>query len=179
MAIAAPSSPAAAAVPPGAFAVPTAGLPAGKVDRTQWRTNFDSFLANLTVRSDPSGTAQVDWGELGELREMNDFALGRGNTAATPSPEAETPAAIAERLGDIHWQLVVEKVEPTPGGGVDLHFRVPELPKPLEIHIALDDTENRQNWSNVAPGTAVNVITRLTINEPFKITAKVRMAATN
>jgi hypothetical protein len=123
------------------------------------------------------GKPIVNWGELRELGEMNDIVVGQ-RSAEPPirSPEAETPAAISERLGDMHWQIVVDRVEEAPGGLVVPSFHPVELAKPLELHFALDDTEDVQKWAKLAPGSSVNVLARLSISEPYKIMAKVKLA---
>ena len=127
--------------------------------------------------TDPTGKPLVDWGELRELREMNDIVVAqRGPEPPARSPEAESPAAISERLGDMHWQIVVDKVDEAPGGLVVPSFHPVELAKPVEFHIALDDTEDVQKWARIPPGAKVNVSARLSISEPYKVTAKVKLA---
>jgi hypothetical protein len=184
-----PSATATAPAGPGAVpgipvVIPTAGTttpsptrPGGSVDRKQWRNNLAAFAANINAGTDPTGKPIVDWGELRELREMNDIVVGqRSPEPPARSPEAETPAAISERLGDMHWQIVVDKVEEAPGGLVVPSFHPVELAKPLEIHLALDDAEDVQKWAKLAPGTSISVSARLSITEPYKITAKVKLA---
>jgi hypothetical protein len=156
---------------------PVPNKAASSADRKQWRTNLASFAANISVATDPTGKARIDWGELRELGEMNDIAVAmRGPEPPTRSPEAETPAAISERLGDMHWQLVVDKVEDAPGGLVVPSFHPVDLPKPLEFRVVLDDTEDVQKWAKLPPGAMVPVSARLSISEPYKITAKVKLA---
>jgi hypothetical protein len=146
-------------------------------ERKQWRTNLASFAANISVVTDPMGKPAVDWGELKELREINDILVAQqGPMPPTRSPEAESPAAIAERIGDVHWQIVVDKVENAPGGLVIPSFHPVELAKPVEFHIALDDAEDLQKWAKLPPNAAVGVTARLSITEPYKITAKVKLA---
>ncbi len=165
-----PTGPAAASL----AAVPT--KPGSASDRKQWRNNLAVFAANIRVGTDPAGQPMVDWGELRELREMNDIVVAqRSPEPPARSPEAETPAAISERLGDMHWQLVVDKVEEAPGGLIVPTFHPVDLAKPLELHIALDETEDAQKWAKLAPGSSVKVSARLSISEPYKIMAKVKL----
>jgi len=169
-----PANPEAAGPPAPAPAPAKAG---GSADRKQWRTSLASFAANISGGTDPSGKPQVDWGELRELREMNDIAVAqRSPEPPARSPEAESPAAISERLGDMHWKLVVDKVDVAPGGLIIPSFHPVDLAKPVELHIALDDTEDVQKWAKLAPGTAVDVSARLSISEPYKVMAKVKLA---
>lgn len=169
-----PASPEGAGAPP--VQVPTKA--GGSADRKQWRTSLASFAANISGGTDPTGKPQVDWGELRELREMNDIAVAqRSPEPPARSPEAESPAAISERLGDMHWKVVVDKVDEAPGGVVIPSFHPVDLAKPVELHIALDDAEDLQKWAKLAPGTAVDVSARLSISEPYKVTAKVKLAA--
>ena len=148
-------------------------------DRKQWRTNLAAFAANINAGTDPAGKPLVDWGELRELREMNDILVAQqGPEPPARSPEAESPAAISERLGDMHWQIVVDKVEAGPGGLVIPSFHPVDLAKPVEFHIALDETDDLQKWAKLPPGSAVAVTARLSITEPYKITAKVKLAGT-
>ena len=184
-----PVTPSAAPGPPAGPggvlpSVPAASAPArdpskgeSAVDRRQWRTNLAAFAANISGRTDPAGKAVVDWGELRELREMNDIVVSQQSPEPPArSPEAESPAAISERLGDIHWRVVVDKVEQAPGGLVIPSFHPVDVAKPVEIRIALDETEDVQKWARIPPGTAVNVSGRLSIPEPYKVTAKVKLA---
>jgi hypothetical protein len=165
---------------------PAAGGPApvpskagDAVDRKQWRTNFAAFAANISVAADPTGKPAVDWGELRELREINDIVVAqRSPEPPARSPEAESPAAISERLGDMHWRIVVDKIEEAPGGLVIPSFHPVDLPKPVEFRLALDDTENVRKWTGVRPGAVVDITARLSITEPYKVTAKVKLADT-
>jgi hypothetical protein len=165
---------------------PAAGSPApdpnkagDAIDRKQWRTNFAAFAANISVAADPTGKPQVDWGELRELREINDIVVSqRSPEPPARSPEAESPAAISERLGDMHWRIVVDKIEEAPGGLVIPSFHPVDLPKPVELRLALDDTEDVRKWTGIRPGAMVDVTARLSITEPYKVTAKVKLADT-
>jgi hypothetical protein len=146
-------------------------------ERKQWRTNLASFASNITVSTDPAGKPFVDWGELKELREINDILVAQqGPMPPTRSPEAESPAAISERIGDVHWQIVVDKVDDAPGGLVIPSFHPVELAKPVEIRIVLDDAEDLQKWAKLPANTTVGVTARLSLTEPYKITAKVKRA---
>jgi hypothetical protein len=178
---------AATALPPGIAVPPTDPTPGsatpapGKagisVDRKQWKTNFAAFTANISVAADPTGKPLVNWGELRELGEINDIVVGQKSPEPPArSPEAESPAALSEKIGDLHWQLVVDKVEEAPGGLGVVSFHPVDLPKPLEFHAVLDETEDLQKWVKLKPGAAVAVSARLSITEPYKITAKVKLA---
>lgn len=163
---------------PAPVATPNAGE-AGSAGATgkQWRNDIGAFAASITAGTDPNGKPIIHWGELKELGQMNDLVAAQRAPGATPtSPEGETPATISNRLGDMHWQLTAEKVEAAPGGLVNVEFRTVDLPKPLQIHFAVDDSDDLQKWAKIPAGTAVNVIARLTITEPNKIVAKVKLA---
>jgi hypothetical protein len=168
------------AIPPTDTAAGTAPPAPGKAgnsaDRKQWKTSLAAFTANISVAADPAGKPLVNWGALRELGEINDIVVGqRSPEPPARSPEAESPAAISEKIGDLHWQLVVDKVEDAPGGLAVVTFHPVDLPKPLEFRAVLDDTEDVQKWVKVKPG-AVPVSVRLSIPEPYKILAKVKLA---
>jgi hypothetical protein len=151
---------------------------AAKADKTKWREDLNSFAANFQVTNDAAGKPQIDWGQLGELRKLNELVTAqRGPEPPAQSPESETPAAISSRLGEVHWQLAVAKTDQAPGGILVPIFAEPSLPKPLEMHIALDEAENVQQWSDIKSNDKVKVIGRITISEPNKITVKVRKEA--
>lgn len=151
----------------------------GSADRKQWKTNLAVFTANIKAEADPSGKPSVDWGELRELREMNDiFVAQQSPEPPVRSPEAESPAGISERIGDVHWQIVLDKVEDAPGGLVIPSFHPVDLAKPVEIHFVLDETDDAQKWAKLPPGAAVAVTARLSMTEAYKITAKVKLAGT-
>jgi len=162
---------------PGAGPAPAPAKTGSADERKQWRTNLALFAANISVGTDPMGKPSVDWGELKELREINDILVAQqGPMPPARSPEAESPAAIAERIGDVHWQVVVDKVDDAPGGLVIPSFHPVELAKPVELRIALDDAEDLQKWAKLPPNTTVSVTARLSISEPYKVTAKVKRA---
>jgi hypothetical protein len=81
----------------------------------------------------------------------------------------------AELLGEVRWQLEYQAVLDSPTGGQEIQFRVPELPSPLQIQFLADEQDSSPRWADLPPGTAVNVIGRFAILEPFKITVRVRM----
>jgi hypothetical protein len=149
----------------------------GSGDQKQWKTNLAAFAANIKVGADPNGKPSVDWGELRELREMNDiFVAQQSPEPPARSPEAESPAGISERIGDVHWQIVLDKVEDAPGGLVIPSFHPVDLAKPVEIRFVLDETDDAQKWAKLPPGAPVAVTARLSMTEPYKITAKVKLA---
>jgi len=172
-----PASPEAAGPPTAPVQAPVPTKAGNSADRKQWRISLTSFAANISAGTDPSGKPLADWGELREVREMNDIAVAqRSPEPPARSPEAESPAAISERLGDLHWKVVVDKVDVAPGGLIIPSFHPVNVAQPVELHLALDDTEDVQKWAKLAPGTAVDVSARLSISEPYKVTAKVKLA---
>jgi hypothetical protein len=112
-----------------------------------------------------------------ELREMNELAVAMSTPGAPPAPpEAQSSAAMSERVGDLHWELLVLTVR-RPGGEIEPQFVHILTPAPIELNFVLDDKEDRQKWARVSPGRNVKVVGRLSINEPNKIIAKIRLEA--
>jgi hypothetical protein len=165
-----------AGVAPPVPGQPTAGQPTGVADPKQWRTDFAAFVANIKVEKDPIGQPVVTWGELRDLGSMNQFVTTHKVPNAPASPEEESPATISQRLGDVHWQLPIEKVEQSPMG-IEPHFMMPALPKPFAIQFALADGERAENWTKLAPGTPAAFTGRLLMTEPYKIVVKVKLGA--
>jgi hypothetical protein len=109
---------------------------------------------------------------MGELKAMNDAVI-----APKGGPEAETPAALSERLGDLHWKLLLDKVQELPGGMVDVQFHMPSLPKPVTMQIALGPAEPLPKWAALKSGATADVTARVTIDAPNKISVKVKLAS--
>src|SRR5262249_22255965 len=146
-------------------------------DPNKWKMDFASFVANIKVTTDPTGKQVVDWGNMKEVREMNDILLAQQSPESPArSPEAESPAAISERLGDLHWQVVVDRVDDAPGGLVVPSFHPVEVPQPVDLKVTLDETDDMQKWAKIPPNSSVKVLARLSMRAPYQILAKVKLA---
>jgi hypothetical protein len=146
----------------------------GPVDKTKWATDFAAFHANFSSTMDERGVPTIDWGELGELRALNEAAEANAVNASS-ARYRQNDGGAAERLGEVRWQLEYQAVLDSRAGGQEIQFRVPELPSPLQIQFLADEQDSSPRWADLPPGTAVSVIGRLAILEPFKITVRVRM----
>jgi hypothetical protein len=135
-----------------------------------------AFSAHLKSNTDPNGNEVVNWGEMTELREMNDVAIAKSAPGAAPESGAEQTEAISQRLGEMHWQLQLLRVVRGPGpDDFNPQFVHVLVPNPLQMQFLLDEKEDRQKWAALAPGSTVKVAARLIINEPNKIVAKIRL----
>jgi hypothetical protein len=172
-------APPAASAPAAASPIPG---PAGAADAAggdKWKSDLASFIANIKVTTDPAGKQVVDWGPMKEVREMNDILLAQQSPESPArSPEAETPAAVAERLGDLHWQIVVDRVDNAPGGLVIPSFHPVDVPQPVEMKITLDETDDLQKWAKLSPNSPVKVLAHLSMRAPYQIVAKVKLVDT-
>jgi hypothetical protein len=148
------------------------GAPVPAVDRTQWPTSYEAFLANFTVVPDETGQQKVDWGELDELR-----AIGEGLTGEQAvGPSGELRTASPERLPNVQWEATFQGFMPSERN-LRMAFDLPPLPPPLEIQFRLDDKRlSPDAWNQIAAdaGNRVAFTGRLTVAGPTSIVVFVR-----
>jgi hypothetical protein len=171
-------------VEPGTADVPSAGYgrynqqalaQAGDpVDKSKWASDFAAFQANFTNEFNERGVPNLGWGELADLREMNEAAEAHV-VDSTADPTRQKANEIADRMGEVHWQLEYEAVVESPTGGQEVKFRLPELPPPLHIQFLIDERDDPQRWTALTPGTPIKLIGRVLILEPNVITVRVRL----
>ena len=154
----------------GGFSVPV--VTEGTVEQAPWRTSYADFVANLSVAASPTGEPAVRWGELRELEQVNAMA----DTMGSPEFDMATFSEASKRLGQVRWQLDFLQMEPSEDGGMKPQFQVQELPQPLEIKFELADPQSAPDWTALPPGTTADVVGQLTIEQPNKITVRVRLA---
>jgi hypothetical protein len=144
------------------------------VDRSQWATDYAAFHANFTTTTDQRGAPSLDWGELGELRVMNDAASEHLRDSSA-DPDRQRIREISDRLGEVRWQASIVGVETPERGGPEVRFDLPPLPDPLKIRFLADLSEHRV-WTEMQPGQTVQFTGRFDIKTPNEIDVMIRMS---
>jgi hypothetical protein len=163
--------------PPAGYAgynAPAAAQPGGPADKAKWATDYAAFHANFSTAHTERGVPSVEWGELSDLREMNEAAEAHALDESA-DPYRQKTHQIAERMGEVRWQMEFMGLVESPTGGQLVQFRVPEPPTPLQIEFLVDEQDDAQRWAALRPRTPVNVLGRITIMQPNKITVRVRL----
>jgi hypothetical protein len=143
----------------------TAGQP---VDRTQWATSYAAFHANFTAASDAQSGQSVDWGELADLRQMNDAAYAALRDRSDPNN-----TEISDRIGEVQWEAAFEGLGESKEGRREVRFSLPPLPPPLFLRFVADEREAGA-WSALRPGEPVRFAGRFEIKRPGEILVVVR-----
>jgi hypothetical protein len=138
---------------PYGSSLPGTGGREGAVDRTQWRTSYAAFHANITV-GDDRGAPRVDWGELADLRQMNETAYASLRDGG--DPYGSNVSEIADRIGDVQWEAPFDGLEAPVEGSQEIRFAVPPLPAPLKLRFLIFEGEADQ-WSALHPRPATQV----------------------
>ena len=157
-------------LPPGGDGFPTAGA----ADRTQWASSYAAFQANFTVNQSEEGEPTVEWGELSELRELNEEAI-QNLADEQRDPYRQRSNEIVQRLDEVRWSAVFTGLQPVRYGGQEVRFRLPPLPAPLKIQF-LADPETLPSWTELPPNQPVQFIGKLDIVKPHAIIVRVRRA---
>jgi hypothetical protein len=148
--------------------------PTGPLGRSQWATDYAAFHANFsTAGNEPEG-AELDWGELGELRAMNMAAVEHARNSAA-DPYRQKISEIADRLGEVRWQASLAGVNVPERGEPEIQFDIAPLPEPLKIRFLADFSE-QQAWTDLPPGQVVQFVGRFDIQTPNQIDVHVRLA---
>jgi hypothetical protein len=149
-----------------------AGNDGSSIDRTQWQTNYAAFRANLMTSQGAGGALIVDWGELADLRQMNELA--EASTRDRSDPSRSGVAEIADRLGEVQWDAPFAGIGETIDGRKEILFDLPPLSSPLKARFFVDEREI-EPWMALRPGTPVRFAGRFDIRQPLEIQVLVRM----
>jgi hypothetical protein len=151
-------------LPPGAATMPIPGVgapgqgpasePEGPRDRNMprlldgaaWRTDFNSFAANLSAAKGEDGKWAIEWGELADLKAAYDASYQLGHTLAKPGPggmkfaqmfmAAQQHSMAASRVGEVLWETTIS--EPIAAGPAGIKHDL-QLPEPLRVTLVVDD----------------------------------------
>jgi hypothetical protein len=171
------------AVPPGVEGVSTGysvGRPGGDAaaadaaDPSQWAASYDAFLANFNPGLSAGGGSALDWGNLVDLRAMNDAAAEHARDRSA-DPERTQIREIADLMGEVRWQGSFAGIEPRAAGGPEVRFNLPPLPAPLKIRFIADESE-AATFSQMRRGQPVQFTGRFDISTPNEIDVYVRLA---
>jgi hypothetical protein len=147
------------------------GSDGGSIDRTQWQTNYAAFRANLMTSQGAGGALIVDWGELADLRQMNELAEASTRDRADPSRSGV--AEIADRIGEVQWQGPFAGVGEASEGRKEILFDLPPISPPLKLRFFVDEREI-EPWMALRPGSPVQFTGRFDIRQPLEIQVLVR-----
>jgi hypothetical protein len=171
-------------VPTGAEGIPPSGYTgyaerAGQAaalaaDRSQWSASYNAFLANFNATMNERGVPSLDWGELAELRAMNEAAEEHARDSSA-DPYRSKISEIADRLGEVRWQGMFAGVEPQESGGPVIRFNYMPLPEPLKIRFIADESE-ASSFSEMQRGQIVEFTGRFDIKTPNEIDVYIRLA---
>ena len=151
-------------LPPGAAIMPTPGdgapgagappEPEGPRDRNTprlldgaaWRTDFNSFVANLSAAKGEDGKWAIEWGELADLKAAYQASYQMGHTLSKPGAggmkfaqmfmAAQQHSMAASRIGEVLWEMTIS--EPIAAGADGIKHDL-QLPEPLAITLVVDD----------------------------------------
>jgi hypothetical protein len=152
-------------------AAPDAGGNPGSPDRAQWTTNYAAFHGNIVASQDAGGGLIVDWGELADLRQMNEAAEANSRDRSDASRSQVTE--IADRMGEVQWEGPFAGVGEASDGRQEVLFDLPPISSPLKLRFFVDAREI-DLWSAMRPGTPVKFAGRFDIREPLEIQVNVR-----
>jgi hypothetical protein len=157
-------------------AAPAAGADAeGRVDRSQWKTNYAAFLANFTATPLERGEPTIDWGELGDLRGMHDAvvaALERGDNNAYGQHTSEFQI----RLGEVRWSAPFKELgQPLDTGEQEVLFDLAPLPEPLKLRFVIDLPNDVEKFRSMRPDETVEFIGQFDVKKPREILVRIRL----
>jgi hypothetical protein len=144
------------------------------LDRSQWASDYAAFHANFTTTLNQRGVPSLDWGELSELRALNEAAAEHERDSSA-DPYRQRNSEIADRLGEVRWQAVLTGVQEQERGGPEVQFDLPPLPEPLKIRFFADLNES-QAWTEMRPGQPIQFVGRFDIQTPNEIQVHLRLA---
>jgi hypothetical protein len=148
-----------------------AGSDGGSIDRTQWQTNYAAFRANIMTSQGAGDALIVDWGELADLRQMNELAEASIRNRSDPSRSGSSE--IADRIGEVQWEAPFTGVGETIEGRKEILFDLPPVSQPLNVRFFVDEREI-DPWMALRPGTPVRFAGRFDIRQPLEIQVIVR-----
>jgi hypothetical protein len=148
-----------------------AGNDSGSIDRTQWQMNYAAFRANIMTSQGAGGALIVDWGELADLRQMNELAEASTRDRSDPSRSGITE--IVDRIGEVQWEGPFASVGEASEGRREILFDLPPIATPLTLRFFVDEREI-EPWMALRPGTPVRFAGRFDIRQPLEIQLIVR-----
>ena len=152
-------------------AAPDAGGNPELQDRAQWTTNYAAFRGNIVASQDAGGGLIVDWGELADLRQMNEAAEASTRDRSDASRSQVTE--IADRIGEVQWEGPFAGVGEASEGRQEVLFDLPPISPPFKLRFFVDAREI-DLWSAMRPGTPVKFAGRFDIREPLEIQLNIR-----
>jgi hypothetical protein len=152
-------------------ALPGTGDADGAVDRTQWRTSYQAFRANIATYQGADGNVAVEWRELADLQQMHEIAEASLRDRSDPSRAQITE--IADRIGEVQWEGPFAGAGEATEGRRELLFDLPPIAPPLKIRFFADEREIGP-WTELPPGTPVRFAGRFDIQQPLEIQVLVR-----
>jgi hypothetical protein len=118
------------------------------LDGAAWRTDFNSFAANLSASKGEDGKWALEWGELADLKAAYEAAYQMGHALAKPGPggskfaqmfmAAQQHSMAASRVGEVLWETTISEPIAAGAGGIKHDL---QLPEPLGITLVVDDGE--------------------------------------
>jgi hypothetical protein len=115
-------------------------------DDAVWRTDFNSFAANLSATKGEDGKWAIEWGELADLKAAYEASYQLGHTLAKPGPggmkfaqmfmAAQQHSMAASRVGEVLWETTISEPIAAGPGGIKHDL---QLPEPLGITLVVDD----------------------------------------
>ena len=155
----------------GGGGIPDAGSEGGSIDRTQWSTSYPAFRANLMASQGAGGALIVDWGELADLRQMNEATEAAARDRADPSRSGITE--ISDRIGEVQWEGAFAGLGESNEGRREVLFDLPPISPPLKLRFFADEREIGP-WEALRPGEQVRFAGRFDIREPLEIQLIIR-----
>lgn len=150
---------------------PNPGL-GGPVNRGQWAANYAAFHANLSVTPSEQGEPHIEWGELGDLRALNEAAAANLRDGEPIDPYRSRALEIAQRLPEVNWTARFVGMERAEEASSEARFDLPSLPEPLKIRF-LVQPESVRDWAQMPPGQQVRFTGRFDIEQPNEIIVRV------
>jgi hypothetical protein len=145
--------------------------PEGPIDRSQWRTSYQAFRANIIAQQGADGNLAIEWGELADLRQMNETA--EASLRDGSDRNGTNVRQIAERIGEVQWEGQFESLEAPVEGNQEVRFALPPVAAPLKLRFLIDERDADQ-WSALRTGETVRFAGRLEIAKPGEINVLVR-----
>ena len=143
--------------------------PAGAASGAAWTRDYAAFHANFTPAQDERGGPSVDWGELADLRQMNESVAATSPDGQPADPYRTQVSEIAQRLPEVNWTAQFAGLDQSEGAAPEARFNLPQLPEPLKIRFVVDRPDALSAWAQLRPRQQVRFTGRLDIGQPNEI----------